>query len=71
MPGRRSDGDRSAGTSLTEGVIESRTALTVTSEMNEGGVVFGDGIEADRLDFAWGRCAEIRQSAKTLCLVQG
>ncbi len=59
------------GTSLTEGVIEHPTALRVVSEMNQGGVVFGDGIEADRLDFAWGRCAEIRQAAQTLCLVQG
>ncbi len=58
------------GTSLTEGVIDRRQALEVTSEMNEGGVVFGDGIEADRLDFAWGRCAEIRRAAQTLHLVR-
>ncbi len=59
------------GTSVSEGVISHDAALKVTSEMNEGGVVFGDGIEADRLDFAWGRCAEIRQAEKTLCLVRG
>ncbi len=59
------------GTSLTEGVINQQAILKITSEMNEGGVLFGDGIEADRLDFAWGRCAEIRPASKTLCLVQG
>ncbi len=57
------------GTDLTEGVIDHQAALTVTSEMNEDGVIFGDGIEADRLDFGWGRCAEIRRASKTLCLV--
>ncbi len=57
------------GTTITEGVIGSRMELEVTSEMNEGGVLFGDGIEADRLDFAWGRCARIRRAEKTLRLV--
>lgn len=49
--------------------IDQQTALTVRSEINGDGVIFGDGIEADRLDFAWGRCAEIRRASETLCLV--
>lgn len=58
------------GTSITEGAIANGEALKVTSQMNEGGVVFGDGIETDRLDFAWGRSAEIRPAAQKLCLVR-
>jgi hypothetical protein len=33
--------------------------LDVTSELNEGGVIFGDGIEADYLAFGWGMTAQI------------
>ncbi len=58
------------GTSITEGAIGRGEALQVISQMNEGGVVFGDGIETDRLDFAWGRAAEIRPAAQKLRLVR-
>jgi hypothetical protein len=37
--------------------------------MNEGGVVFGDGIEDDRIDFAWGTCARIGVAEARLRLV--
>lgn len=47
------------GTSITEGRLGERDALRLTSEMNEDGVVFGDGIEDDRLSFGWGVRAEI------------
>ena len=57
------------GTEITEGVIGPGKELAVTSEMNDGGVLFGDGIEADRLDFAWGRCARIRRADAVLRLV--
>jgi NAD kinase len=56
------------GTSLTEGRLEAEVALTVSSEMNEGGVVFGDGMEADRIEFNWGRKLEIRVAPETLRL---
>jgi NAD kinase len=56
------------GASLTEGRLESGAALAIVSEMNEGGVVFGDGIEADRLEFGWGRRLEIRVAAERLRL---
>ena len=42
------------GTSLTDGVIPSGQALEVTSEMNDGGVAFGDGIEDDHLELPYG-----------------
>lgn len=58
------------GTDLTDGSIPKGEALEVVSEMNDGGVVFGDGIEEDRLAFQWGRKAEIRQSGKKLNLVK-
>jgi NAD kinase len=58
------------GASLTEGRIESDAALAISSEMNEGGVVFGDGIEADRLEFGWGRRLEIRVAPERLRLAQ-
>jgi NAD kinase len=56
------------GASLTEGRIESDAALFVSSEMNEGGVVFGDGIETDRLEFGWGRRLEVRVAPERLRL---
>jgi hypothetical protein len=58
----------STGATLTEGRLEMDTALAISSEMNEGGVVFGDGIEADRLEFGWGRRLEIRVAPERLRL---
>jgi hypothetical protein len=57
------------GASITEGRLESSAALSISSEMNEGGVVFGDGIEADRLEFGWGRRLDIRVAPERLRLV--
>jgi NAD kinase len=57
------------GASLTEGRLEAGMALGVESEMNEGGVVFGDGIEGDRLELEWGRRVEIRVAPEQLRLV--
>jgi hypothetical protein len=58
------------GTSLTEGVIERDEALVVVSELDEGGVVFGDGIESDRVDFGWGIQATIGIATERLRLVE-
>ena len=58
-----------SGATLTEGRIGDDAALAISSEMNEGGVVFGDGIESDRLEFGWGRRLEVRVAAERLRLV--
>jgi NAD kinase len=47
------------GDALTDGRIGAGEMLRVTSEMNEGGTVFGDGIEADRLDLPFGQTVEL------------
>lgn len=38
---------RATGTRLTSGLIDTGHPLEIRSENNEGGVIFGDGIEAD------------------------
>lgn len=57
------------GTSVTAGVLDGAEALVVRSEMNGGGVVFGDGIEADNLAFGWGRSVTLGVAEERLRLV--
>ena len=57
------------GTSLTDGRFTSAQSLRVTSEMNEGGVVFGDGIEQDSLDLGYGQVVTIGAAPVPLRLV--
>ena len=57
------------GTSLDEGELGAGGLLSVQSEMNDGGVVFGDGIEGDRLELDWGRRVEVGVAAAKLRLV--
>jgi hypothetical protein len=59
----------STGTSLRFGKLAGE-ALSVISRMNEGGVVFADGIEQDFLAFDWGRRMQLGSSAKHLNLVR-
>ena len=56
------------GTDLRAGKV-SGAALAVTSRMNEGGVVFADGIEQDFIAFDWGRRVELAPASRTLNLV--
>lgn len=56
------------GTTLRAGKVAG-AALAVTSRMNEGGVVFADGIEQDFLAFEWGRRVELAPAARALNLV--
>jgi NAD kinase len=58
------------GTQITAGLIEGGKSLAVTSEMNEGGVVFGDGIEEDHLDFAWGQHLRVQVAPSSLSLAR-
>lgn len=58
------------GTSMRGGKL-TREPLAITSHMNDGGVIFADGIEQDFLAFDWGRSITIRPSATALFLVVG
>lgn len=58
------------GTTLRSGKIAAG-ALSVASRMNEGGVIFADGIEQDFLAFDWGRALRVAPAAQTLNLVVG
>jgi NAD kinase len=60
---------RATGTELTEGILDDEHHLTVVSELGDGGVVFGDGIEADHLRLEWGQRVEVAVSDRGLKLV--
>ena len=62
---------RATGASLVSGRLEGTDGLLVVSRMNEGGVVFADGMEGDRLDFAWGRTLRISVARQRLRFVPG
>lgn len=55
------------GTEITQGSIEAGQRLELISELDDG-VVFGDGIEADRLEFRWGVRASIGVAQRRLHL---
>lgn len=57
------------GTGLTEGLLEEHEQLTIAAE-TEGLVVFGDGIETDRLTLAWGQRLAVSIAPRRLNLVR-
>jgi NAD kinase len=59
------------GTSLDGALLREESPLVLVSEMNDGGVLFGDGIEEDRIDFSWGTRVEVRPAEARLRLVRG
>ena len=62
---------RSTGTSVEQGSLTDGEVVFVSSEMNEQGTVFGDGIESDRLDFSWGMRLTVGIAPNRLNLVVG
>lgn len=58
------------GTSLTEGLLRPPEDLTVTCRQGEGAVVFGDGIESDRLRPDWGQRVTVGTAGVALALVR-
>jgi hypothetical protein len=57
------------GATLTGGMLAAGAALEVTSELAGDGVVFGDGIEGDRLPLDWGRRVHVGVARERLLLV--
>ena len=60
---------RTSGCSLRSGIVDQAHQLTVLSRINEGGVIFADGIEHDFLHFDWGSQLNVTVSDKRLALV--
>lgn len=56
------------GTSLTEGVLDSRGTLAITVETDRL-VSFGDGIEADALNLDWGQTVQLHLAQRKLRLL--
>ena len=56
---------------LTGGLLAAGATLEVTCELGGDGVVFGDGIESDRLELDWGQRVTIRAADRGLRLVVG
>ena len=62
---------KSTGTAITSGALGPDDVLELTSELDDGGVVFGDGIEDDRLKVGWGMKVRVRCAPQRLRLVVG
>ncbi|MEZ5713771.1 MAG: hypothetical protein R3D85_00505 [Paracoccaceae bacterium] len=62
---------RQSGAELRAGLIEGDQALRVLSRIDDGGVIFADGIEQDFLRFDYGRETAIAIADEHLTLVTG
>lgn len=54
---------------LTTGRLAPGETLMITSEMNTGGTVFGDGVEDDHLELGWGQTLTVSRAPTTMRLV--
>ena len=61
---------RTSGSEINAGQIDQSNALKIVSRMNDGGVIFADGIEQDFLTFNWGTKAKVSMADKQLQMVQ-
>ncbi len=61
---------RTSGDRLRSGLIDAATPLRMVSRINEGGVVFADGMESDFLHFDWGAQLTLGLAERRLSLVQ-
>ncbi len=61
----------STGTSLDGARLSAVDPLEIVSEMNDGGVLFADGIEDDRIEFPFGARARFEIAPDRLRLVRG
>jgi hypothetical protein len=61
----------STGTSIDGALLAAPAALELVSEMNDGGVLFADGIEEDRLELPYGARARVEVAPERLRLVRG
>lgn len=59
------------GCALTDGELRTPETLRLTSELERGGVIFADGIEADHLTFDRGQTVTIGAASQKLALVLG
>ena len=57
------------GVDCVEGLISEQAPLEIVSRMDDGGVIFGDGIESDRIEFGWGRRVRLSIADRSLHLV--
>ena len=62
---------RATQAGIISGRLGATDRLVIASRMNEGGIVFADGIEHDRLDFGWGRTLTLRVADEQLRFVPG
>lgn len=59
---------RTRGCALSQGAIDDASGISIVSRLNDGGVIFADGIEQDFLNFGWGVEVKIGLSRRTLNL---
>ncbi|MEO9820985.1 MAG: hypothetical protein ABJ370_07505 [Paracoccaceae bacterium] len=60
-----------SGCEISSGEISDQNKLLISSRINDGGVIFADGIEQDFLSFDWGVQAHVTMSDKRLNIVVG